>query len=82
LNRSQSAVRIRHLPTGITVDFAESRGVLENKAGAYRLLKEKLEHLKRGKHARQQSKIRGAAITSGDRSPNFVELTSSLSKYL
>ena len=44
-NKTESAVRIKHLPTGIIVTAAESRSQHENRATALQRLRERLAAL-------------------------------------
>ena len=68
INKTDSAVRIVHVPTGITVNCQEGRSQIENRETAMRLIKTRVyEELKRRKDE-EEGKIRKAKIGSGDRS--------------
>ncbi|MFB0526621.1 MAG: peptide chain release factor-like protein [bacterium] len=56
-NKKETAVRIRHIPTGITVIATESRSQARNRQLAMERLKERLERLKRKKKPRIPTKI-------------------------
>ena len=68
INKTDSAVRIVHLPTGITVNCQEGRSQIENRETAMRLIRARVyEELKRQKEE-EEGKIRRAKIGTGDRS--------------
>ena len=60
-NKKETAVRIRHIPTGITVIATESRSQARNRQIALKRLKERLERLKRKKKPRIPTKISTSA---------------------
>lgn len=60
-NKKETAVRIRHIPTGITVIATESRSQARNRQLAMERLKERLERLKRKKKPRIPTKISTSA---------------------
>nr|WP_234970207.1 peptide chain release factor 2 [Carboxydothermus pertinax] len=59
VNKTESAVRITHLPTGITVVCQNERSQLMNRALAEKLLKAKLLDLEMKKKEEELAKIRG-----------------------
>lgn len=68
INKTDSAVRIVHLPTGITVNCQEGRSQIENRETAMRLIRARVyEELRRQKEE-EEGKIRRAKIGTGDRS--------------
>lgn len=56
-NKKETAVRIRHIPTGITAIGTESRSQARNRQIALKRLNERLERLKRKKKRRIPTKI-------------------------
>ena len=67
INKTDSAVRIVHIPTGITVNCQEGRSQIENRETAMRLIRARVyEELKRRKDE-EEGAIRRAKIGTGDR---------------
>ena len=59
INKTSSAVRITHLPTGIVVQCQNERSQLQNKDKAMKMLKAKLYMLKKQEEEEKRSGIRG-----------------------
>lgn len=59
VNKTESAVRITHLPTGITVTCQSERSQAANKAAALEILQAKLLDLKLKKQEEEMAKLRG-----------------------
>jgi peptide chain release factor 1 len=68
VNKINSAVKLEHKPTGITVNMREDRSQHKNRAKAYRLLRSRVfEHYQSIERAKRE-KTRKTMIGSGDRS--------------
>jgi len=68
VNKVSSAIRLEHVPTGITVNMREDKSQHKNRAKAWRLLRSRIyEHYQSQKTAERDSK-RKTMIGSGDRS--------------
>jgi len=68
VNKINSAVKLEHIPTGITVNMREDRSQHKNRAKAWRLMRSRVyEHYKRIEDAKRE-KTRKTMIGSGDRS--------------
>ncbi len=59
VNKVETAVRLRHAPTGIVIENQETRSQLKNKENAMRILKSQLYELELRKRMEEQSKIEG-----------------------
>ena len=68
MQKTDSAVRITHLPTGIAVACQDERSQLKNKNKAMRILRAKILDVKRQEESKKISQERKSQIGSGDRS--------------
>jgi len=68
VNKTDSAIRITHLPTGLVVACQDERSQLKNRTKAFKVLKAKLYELKIAERAKQLSSERKQQIGFGDRS--------------
>ena len=60
VNKVETAVRLRHHPTGLVIENQETRSQLNNKENAMRILKSHLYELELRKRREEQEKIEGA----------------------
>jgi len=68
VNKTSSAIRVIHKPTGIQVKCQEDKSQLRNKAKALDLLRAKLYEIEREKREAARSELRRTQVGSGDRS--------------
>jgi peptide chain release factor 1 len=68
VNTADSAVRIRHLPTGIVVQCQDERSQLKNKAKALKVLRARLLDMEIQEQERKLAQTRKSMVSSGDRS--------------
>jgi len=68
MQKTDSAVRITHLPTGTVVTCQDERSQLKNKNKAMRILRAKILDMRQQEESRKISEARKSQIGSGDRS--------------
>lgn len=68
VNKTDSAVRLTHLPSGIVVECQDERSQHKNKARALSLLAAKLMDVETQKQQQEESALRKSLVGSGDRS--------------
>jgi peptide chain release factor 2 len=74
VNKVETGVRVRHLPTGITVENTETRSQLKNRENALRILRSHLYEMELRKKMEKQAEIEGKKkkIEWGSQIRNYV----------
>tara|TARA_B100000900_G_scaffold415166_1_gene444081 strand:- start:241 stop:1314 length:1074 start_codon:yes stop_codon:yes gene_type:complete len=68
VNTTDSAVRITHIPTGLSVSQQDEKSQHKNKAKGMKILRSRLYELERSRIEKERSKDRKSKIGTGDRS--------------
>ena len=68
VNKTDSAIRITHMPTGIVVECQDERSQHKNRAKALAVLQSRLNQLEEEKRQAEETSTRRNLVASGDRS--------------
>ena len=68
VNTTYSAVRLTHIPTGVTVAIQDEKSQIKNNEKAMRILKSRVYDIELQKKLDEQSKLRKTYVSTGDRS--------------
>jgi peptide chain release factor 1 len=68
VNKTESAVRITHLPTGVVAESQDGRSQIKNREIAMQRLAAKISQMRREAHANELAQKRRSLVGSGDRS--------------
>lgn len=68
INKTESAIRITHIPTGTVVECQDERSQYKNKSKAMKVLKSRLLQAKQNEQAQSIAQDRKSQVGTGDRS--------------
>lgn len=68
INKTDSAIRIRHLPSGMVVECQEERSQIKNRAKAMVMLRTRLYEAEYEKRVKERAAERKSQVSTGDRS--------------
>jgi len=65
VNKTESAIRLTHIPTGIVVTCQNERSQTQNRDSAYKILRARLLEVKLQQEAKDRNEIKGDLIAAG-----------------
>ncbi len=68
INKTDSAIRIKHVPSGVVVECQEERSQIKNRAKALVMLRTKLYDMEYEKKVKERAAERKSQVSTGDRS--------------
>ncbi len=68
VNKTDSAIRITHVPSGLVVECQDERSQHKNRSRAMSILRSRLLEMERRKHHEQEAAMRKSQVGTGDRS--------------
>ena len=68
VNKTESAIRLTHIPTGIVVECQDERSQIKNYEKALKLLRTKIYEIEYEKRMKERAALRKSQVSTGDRS--------------